>query len=123
NLKMDYVMTHLPQGAMHVRCQLLTVFTSKTPDGKQFQMMGAPGRAFVNWQKEFYGWAETIKFDESKQQVILEGTDDNPAPVPKVQGGGGPARVSGAKKFIYNRLDGSWNQTKTRILEAPLPKA
>jgi hypothetical protein len=123
NLKMDYVMTHLPQGAMHVRCQLLTVFTSKTPDGKQFQMMEATGRAFVNWQKEFYGWAETIKFDESKQQVILEGTDDNPATVQKFQVRGGTPGVSVATKFIYNRLDGSWNQTKTRILEAPLPKA
>jgi lipopolysaccharide export system protein LptA len=123
NLKMDHLITRLPQGAMHLRSQLLTVYTSKTPDGKQFQTMEATGKAFINWQNEFNGWAEVIRFDESKQQMILEGTDDNPAMVNKFPVRGGTPGVSVATKFIYNRLDGSWSQTKTRILDTgPLPK-
>jgi len=122
NLKMDHLIAKLPQGAMHVRCQLLTVFTSKTPDGKQFQMMEATGKAYVNWQNEFYGWAETIKFDESKQQLILQGTDDNPALLNKAGASGAAPSTTVATKFIYNRLDGSWNQEGTRILQGPIRK-
>jgi len=116
NLKMDHLMARLPPGAMHLRCQLLTVYTSKTPDGKQFQTMDATGRATINWQNEFKGWAERISFDESKQQVILEGTEDNPAIVEKYSRAGATPGLSAAKKFIYNRLDGSWWQDKVRIL-------
>src|SRR5262245_51607713 len=115
NLKMDQLIAKLPQSAMHLRCQLLTVYTSKTPDGKQFQMMEATGKAFVNWQNEFHGWADRISFDESKQQMILQGSDDNLATVLKFGAKGGTPAQSTAKTFIYNRLDGSWWQDGVRI--------
>jgi lipopolysaccharide export system protein LptA len=116
NLKMDHLIAKLPQGALHLRCQLLTIYTSKTPDGKQFQTMEATGKAFVNWQNEFHGWADKISFDESKQQMILKGTDDNLATVQKFGAAGGTPGMSAAKTFIYNRLNGSWWQDNVKIL-------
>jgi lipopolysaccharide export system protein LptA len=92
----------LPPGGMFLKSETLEVYTF-TEGGKSTQEMEARGRAYVQ-TPEFYGQADVIKYVESKDMVILEGTDDNPAILYKLKPNRGePTDATRARKFIYHR--------------------
>jgi hypothetical protein len=117
-LDMDALLRKLPKDALHLRCKQLTIFSSKLPDGRTHQEMEATGDVLVRWEGEFEGRADTVRFDEDKQQVILEGREDNPAEVRHTRVGGANPGTVVATKFIYNRATGHWTIDGQRTLSS-----
>jgi hypothetical protein len=98
---------HLPPGYLYLSCEVLEVHKSKLPDGKSYQEMRAHKNVAIETQ-EFSGNAETVKYDESKEQVILEGSDGNLAVLTRQKGRGADLdRVTG-RKIIYHRSTGEY---------------
>ena len=67
----------LPMGALHLKCQVLEVYT-RTEAGREVREMEARGKTYVQ-TPEFYGQADVVKYVESKEMVIFEGSASSPA--------------------------------------------
>jgi lipopolysaccharide export system protein LptA len=104
----DQIANKLPAGALYLHCSKLTVYSPKDAQGQTRQQMTAEGKASVQWQNEFYGIADVIKFDEASDKIILEGLDGNYAVVQKLRATANDNRIV-AKKIIYNRKTGDWS--------------
>jgi lipopolysaccharide export system protein LptA len=98
---------HLPPGYLYMSCERLEVLKSKLPDGKTTQEMRAYGKVAIETQ-EFSGNADVVKYDESKEQVILEGSDANPAVLTKQKGRGAKPDIVRGRKITYHRLTGEY---------------
>ncbi|MCS7044747.1 MAG: hypothetical protein NZO58_00170 [Gemmataceae bacterium] len=103
-----------PKGGFYMRCGNLNVALAER-DGKSTQYMVAKNNAFFR-TPEFYGSADTIKYDESQEMVIFEG---NPAqlfrlnPMP----GGPPQRITG-QKILYNRRNGNFTLDGGQVISS-----
>src|SRR5262249_33210183 len=82
--------TRLPPSCLHMRCEELKVL-GKQPESRSSQVMIARGRAEVQAQ-EFFGRAETISYDEGKDQMIFDGGQSSQADLYQMQGPGQPPR-------------------------------
>ncbi len=93
----------LPQGGLYMRCEQLKVYSQRDKDGKAVnQQMEAHHKAVVQ-SREFWGRADVIKYDESKEQVIFEASEGNLATLFRVlTPGQQPDEIRG-KKIIYWR--------------------
>jgi lipopolysaccharide export system protein LptA len=99
----DATVNRLPTGAMHLTSSQLIVYNAKDSAGQTRQQMEAAGRAKVTWGDEFFGTADVIRFDESKQQMTLEGQNGGYAVANRLRvKPGEPKRVI-ARKIIYIR--------------------
>lgn len=105
NLQIDA--NNLPPGYLYMSCEKLEVKKSKLPDGRSYQEMRAFKRVFIETQ-EFSGNADVVKYDESKEQVILEGSDGNLAVLKRQKIRGAEGDVVTAKKITYLRLTGEY---------------
>jgi hypothetical protein len=97
----------LPEGAMYLRSDRLVVRQRPRPgeQGKFFQEMDAQGRVIVQ-SNEFTGRAESVKYDEEKDQVIFDGGNSGVAELYKAgTQGQEPERIEG-RKIIYSRKTG-----------------
>jgi hypothetical protein len=95
----------LPKGAMHMRCEQMKVYSRKLPDGKTMQEMEAYKRVIVQAQ-EFWGRADLVKYDESKELVIFEGVDGNKATLYRVKARGtAPEEIRGKKIYYWRRTN------------------
>src|SRR5262249_20010501 len=92
---------------MYLRCNKLEVFSHKMPDGRTTKEMRASNKAVVE-AKEFSGHADEIKYDESKEQVILEGTEGNPAVLYREKIKGGERETLRGLKITYWRTSGTF---------------
>jgi lipopolysaccharide export system protein LptA len=92
----------LPPGGMHMHCELLRVFNRRRADGTMTQEMEAVGKVYINAQ-EFWGQAHTVKFDEAKDLIILEGKDGGKASLYQVKGQGGKPSEMIARKIYFWR--------------------
>jgi hypothetical protein len=107
----EQLVNNLPTGAMHLQCDQLSIRTRpKDAQGREFHEMQATGNgAEVQWEKQFYGKADLIAFDEASQKMTLQGKGDgNFAVAQKLTRGPGDQPVK-AKVFTYNRLTGEFN--------------
>jgi lipopolysaccharide export system protein LptA len=96
---------HLPEGGLYLRCERLKVYSQKdAATGKASQQMEACRKAQVQ-AKEFWGRAETIKYDESKEQVIFEAGPEpgSMATLYRVTQPGAQPDVITGKKITYWR--------------------
>lgn len=89
-----------PPGCLNLRCEQLKVF--KGPDGQE---MEARKQARVQSQ-EFWGVAEVITYNESKDQVIFVGGEGGSATLWRVRTPGGPQEKITGKKISYIRRTG-----------------
>jgi lipopolysaccharide export system protein LptA len=98
----------LPTGALYLSCDKLEVLSHKLPNGATSKEMRAYKKVSIESQ-EFSGHADEVKYDESKEQIILEGTEGKPAVLyrQKVQGQD-PGTLRG-RKIIYMRLTGDFH--------------
>jgi lipopolysaccharide export system protein LptA len=111
NLQIDE--NRLPPGYLYMSCEKLEVLKNKLPDGRTYQEMRAFKKVAIESQ-EFSGNAEVVKYDESKEQVILEGSDGNLAELIKQKvHGGEPDKVIG-KKITYWRSTGEYQVEQGR---------
>jgi hypothetical protein len=104
NLAID--LARLPAGALHIQCKRLEAFNQQGPGGKASQEMQATGKVFVEAQEQFYGRADIIKFDESQEKIIFEGTDAIPAVLYRLKGQGVPPdEIPGRKIHFWRRTN------------------
>lgn len=96
-----------PKDGFYLHCELLDVFT-RPVDGKNCQMMVAQRKVIIRTD-EFFGNAEVVKYDESQENVIFEGTPGNPATLFKLRRPGEePQKIQGTK-ILYNRKSGKFH--------------
>src|SRR5262249_55484143 len=62
---------NLPAGGMHLMCETLKVRSERDSTGKTLQTMEAQKRVRI-FAEDFSGRADVMKFDEAKDQLILE---------------------------------------------------
>jgi lipopolysaccharide export system protein LptA len=105
NLQIDH--NHLPPGYLYMSCETLEVLKSKLPDGRTYQEMRAYKKVGIEAQ-EFSGNADVVKYDESKEQVILEGSDGNLAILTRQKGRGTEPEEVRGKKITYLRSTGEY---------------
>jgi lipopolysaccharide export system protein LptA len=96
---------HLPAGSMFLSCEKLEVLRHKQTNGDFTREMRAYKKVFIEAQ-EFSGHADIVKYDESKQIIILEGTDGHLAVLNKEKKVGVGRDEFKARKMYYNRITG-----------------
>ena len=103
-----------PKDGFYMRCKTLNFFTKKV-DKKSTQMMVAQDNVFFRTQ-EFYCTATVVKYDESKEQVIFEGTPGNPATLYRKRlGVRDPDEIKGSK-ILYNRKTGDFEYEGGKVI-------
>lgn len=96
---------HLPPGGLYLKCEQLKVYTRKEKDGKSNHEMEAHRKAMVQ-SREFWGQADVIKYDESKEQVIFEASEGNLATLYRViVPGQKPDEIKGKKITYWRRTN------------------
>jgi len=90
------------RGAMFLTCGKLHVYTQNLAGGKQNRMMDATVKAEAQ-SAEFSGQADTIKYDESKQVMVFEGSPSNPAVLYEYKGRGRESNALRGVKISYDR--------------------
>lgn len=103
---LDQIINKLPPRALYLKCEMLQVF-SQTRNGtaKKNHILEAKGRASCQFDS-YFAEGDAIKYDEEKQQLIIQGTKDQPAVVTKMNAVGQQPQVSRGVKFTYDRLTG-----------------
>lgn len=90
-----------PPGLLYMTCEKLTVFT----DAAKAQQMEAQVRVLVQSQ-EFWGRADVVRYDESKDQIIFIGSEGNPATLCRQRvAGQAPETVSGEKITYWRKTN------------------
>lgn len=94
-----------PKGCLYLRCEQLKVYSQKEPDGRTSQQMDAMRHVVVQSQ-EFWGVADRVTFDESKDLVILEGGENGKATLyrDRVKGGNGD-KIQGTKIWYWRKTN------------------
>jgi hypothetical protein len=87
----------------YMRCEQLHVSTVER-DGKATQYMVAERNCFFR-TPEFYGNADSIKYDESQETILFEG---NPTTLFKLGPAGTKAQPIQGKRILYNRKNGKF---------------
>jgi lipopolysaccharide export system protein LptA len=93
-----------PKDGFYMRCDTLHV-TTQEADKKTTQNMVAKGNVFFR-TPEFYGQADTIKYDEGQDLIIFEGSSQAPASLYKLGPQGSEPQVTRGSKILYNRRTG-----------------
>lgn len=112
--KFDNVVAKLPPRALYLKCEELDVF-SQDKGPQKYHVLKAKSRAEVQVDN-YYGQAEIITYDESKQQIIFEGTPGQPARITERTGRGQQGKGSTGQKFIYNRITGQFTGTNVNSI-------
>jgi hypothetical protein len=94
-----------PRESTRLRCDRLVVLNHKHPDGTSSQEMTAYVKVTIDGP-DFSGTADIVKFDESKDQLILEGTPGNPAILEKQDARGGNRKKVRGLQIIYSPKSG-----------------
>lgn len=92
---------NLPEGALYLRCDQLKVYSQET-NAKGVQQMEARGHATVQ-SREFSGRADVVKYDESKELVVLEASEGNLATLVRQKAKGAAQEEIKGKKIYYWR--------------------
>jgi lipopolysaccharide export system protein LptA len=101
----------MPEGALYLRCERLEVF-DEVVNGKSNQQMEAHDQVYVQ-AREFYARADSVFYNQAKDQVIFDGTKSGRTTLWKIVGSGTrPQEITG-KKIIYSRKTG-----KTDVVDA-----
>src|SRR4051812_10696248 len=99
----DATANKLPVGALHLRANRMRVYSGKDAAGQTRQVMEASGRARITWGDTFTGEADTIVFDEAKQQMKMSATDGGFAIAKRFRPNASEPAVLRARTIIYNR--------------------
>ena len=92
----------LPPAGMHLQCQTLKVRSDRDTAGKTLQTMEAQKRVLVRAQ-DFWGRSDVLKFDEAKDQLILEAAEGNTASLYRRKTQGDVYDEIKGKKITYYR--------------------
>jgi hypothetical protein len=105
-LDFDTLLDNLPREAMYMRCDQLTVLNRGDKTRSQQEML-ARGHVMVQ-AREFWGRADTVTYNEAKDQVIFDGGENGYATLYKVTVKGAPATALTGKRITYIRSSGAY---------------
>ncbi len=100
------LLDNMPRDAFYLSCDQLMVMTRKE-NGRTSQEMEARHRVLVK-AREFSGRCDRLTFNEAKDQIILFGTDNEPAYLWRVIAKGAEPDQAVGKKIIYIRSTGHY---------------
>ncbi len=105
---LDPTPRRLPQGAIHLRCTKRLDVLGKQPQqpgGRTSQEMTAQGHVQI-WGPDYQGVAETLSYNEGKDQLVLRGGSGGMAILAQTRAVGGDPNTSRAEEVIYFRKTG-----------------
>jgi len=105
-----------PKESMYLSCERLEVYNHKLPDGTSKQEMRAYKKVVIEGEK-YSGRADIVKYDESKEQIILEGVDGNTAELYKEDVRGQERSHIIGEKIVYYRDTGLYRVENARSIE------
>jgi lipopolysaccharide export system protein LptA len=97
-----------PKQSMYISCEKLEVLRHKLPDGSSNQEMRAYKKVVIEGE-QYSGKADIVKYDQSKEQIILEGTAGNFARLYKEEVKGQEPRTIIGRKITYWRDTGKFH--------------
>ncbi|MFO0845462.1 MAG: hypothetical protein U0797_24275 [Gemmataceae bacterium] len=100
----EILAVELPENALHIRCGKLKVLDG-LEGGKPNKQMEAHEQVKIQGQG-FWAYADSVYFNELKQQLILEGKDGGNATLYKEERRGDNPQTYQGKRLIYNRSTG-----------------
>jgi hypothetical protein len=103
-IDLDAMLADLPEGAMYLRAERLKVL-DQPENGRSNQQMEAHGRVYVQG-KDFYARADSVYYNQAKDQVILDGKDSGEATLYKQPRPGMKPEEFRGSKIIYSRTSG-----------------
>jgi RNA polymerase sigma factor (sigma-70 family) len=101
---------NLPEGALYLRCDVLTVSRRQEANADGMQQLLARGDAVVG-SREFSGRADLVKYDESKELLVLEASEGNLASLVRQRAKGAAQEEVKGKKIYY------WRRTNDLKIE------
>jgi lipopolysaccharide export system protein LptA len=105
-----------PKGSMYLTCDQLEVLTHKLPNGSTTQEMQARHKVFIEGD-DFSGQADSVAYDEAKDQVILEAKEGNLAVLNQQKAPGRDGQQIKAKKILYYPKTGDFDADGSRTLK------
>src|SRR5262249_35293202 len=101
----------LPEGALYLRCERVKVLDTPAvvANGKVVRPANKEMEGHVNvlvQGREVTAHADTVTYNQLKQQIILYGTKEAPAKMIRQRIVGGPWETATGTKIIYNRSEG-----------------
>jgi len=96
-----------PKDGFYLECHVLTVLTRHVGN-KTHQEMMAEGNVDFRAQ-EFIGRAAVVKYDESQDQIIFEGTPDNLAILYRKDSRDAQPQEIKGRRILYNRKSGTFS--------------
>ncbi len=111
-INLEDIVADLPREALYMSCDRMTVLNRGTKTHSQQEML-AQGRVTIK-AREFWGRAETISFNEAKDQIILDGGEDGEATLFKEVGKGAPPQKITGRKITYIRSTGAFKLDEGR---------
>jgi hypothetical protein len=111
---------HLPESGLYLRCDLLKVFSRRDPggQGQAHQEMEAHGRALVQ-SAAFWGRADLIKYDESKELLVFESGEGHLSTLYKIEVKGEQPRELTGKKIYYWKRTGAFRIEGGEVISVP----
>jgi hypothetical protein len=97
----------LPLRGMFLTCATLTLTSTTNANGKVNQHMLAKGNVFVT-TPEFQARSYQLRYDEAKDQVILEGDNGGLVTLYKIIGPGKPPQMIQGTYILYDRRTGAY---------------
>jgi hypothetical protein len=106
----------LPPGGMYLECDLLTVCSWPSADGKTHQYLQADKNVRFRSEK-FYGFAEKVKYDQQTDQIVFEGSGTNMVTLYEYQGPGQQAKTTRTRLITYNRRTGNFTTDGLQMIQ------
>jgi hypothetical protein len=108
-----------PPDSIRLSCyDKLEVLSRRLPDGRTTKEMTAYNKVTIVGP-DFAGNADVVKYDESKDQVILEGSEARPAMLDKQEVKGGQRQRLKGRKIIYCPGTGEFQGDSIRNISFP----
>lgn len=106
----------LPHGGMYLECDLLTVCSWPSADGKTHQYLQADKNVRFRSEK-FYGFAEKVKYDQQTDQIVFEGSGTNMVTLYEYQGPGQQPKTTRTRLITYNRRTGNFSTDGLQMIQ------
>jgi hypothetical protein len=104
-----------PEGCLYLRCERLKVYTRELANGQKSQEMEGYNKVSVR-AREFYGFSDIIKYDESQDRVIFEAAEGGQATLYRVKTAGAEHETLTGKKIYYWRKTNDFKVESARTL-------
>jgi lipopolysaccharide export system protein LptA len=121
-IDLDQILAHdLPENSLYIACDRLKVL-DRPEDNRPNKQMESHGKVYVQG-KEFYARADSLYYNQLKNQIILDSSESGHATLYKVTVQGEKPQEVVGKRIIYNRGTGKIDVSgATSIIGESVPR-